>query len=206
LECKKMGELGDLIDEFKKAPPAGKALAIVSVMTVAGLGLYVAHTHRANSASSGMSSSAGVLPVDVSSALGGNPSSGVPYPNFPAGDGTPTPSPTPTPTPTPSPTPGPVGEQGTFGLYGANADIRIAKDKLSAMVFQGGKWVPITVPKGGQVIQGTDNRVWLVANGKQSLLTSGKAAPVVITNNDAKHFQSHVIAGAYSVSPPPLTH
>lgn len=203
-----MAELADLIDEFKKAPPAGKALAVVSVIAVAGLGLYVAHMKHASSASN--SSGAGVLPVDVSSALGGDTSGGVPFPNFPA-SGASTPAQVGTPTgSTPTSTPAPLGEQGTFGLLGPNVQTRINyKNGIGVSgtyLNPQGKWVPIPLQQGQVLVQGSSNRVWIqdAKSGTQSLVTSGTGAPIDITNNSLKNFQSHPIAGAYSVSSPPV--
>lgn len=66
-----------LLEEFKHAPPAGKALALVALVVVSGVGLYVG-LHKSG-ASSGASSGANVLPVDPS--LSGA-SSGIPFPNI----------------------------------------------------------------------------------------------------------------------------
>lgn len=64
-------------NEFKQAPPGGKALAITAVIAVAGIGLYVGHK---NSSGSGSTSSSNVLPVDLSTV----PDTGVPFANLPA--------------------------------------------------------------------------------------------------------------------------
>lgn len=203
-----MAELADLIDEFKKAPPAGKALAVVSVIAVAGLGLYVAHM-RATSGGSSNSSGAGVLPVDVSSALGGSPSSGVPFPNFPADSAASAPASVSTP-PTSTGGSTQVGEEGTFGILGPNVQTRINyKNGIGVSgtyLNPSGKWVPIPLQQGQVLVQGSSNRVWIqdAKAGTQSLLTSGTGAPIDITNNSLKNFQSHPIAGAYSVSSPPV--
>lgn len=209
-----MAELADLIEEFKKAPPAGKALAVVSVIAVAGLGLYVAHVKKASSGASN-SSGAGVLPVDVSSALGGDTSSGVPFPNFPAsGAGTPAQVGTP-----PASSGGDTGvvqtlEQGTFGLLGPNVQTKINYQTINGKsvgvsgtyLNPNGQWVPIPLQKGQTLVQGSSNRVWIqdATNGTQSLVTSGTGAPIDITNNTIKNFQSHPIAGAISISSPPV--
>lgn len=203
-----MAELADLIDEFKKAPPAGKALAVVSVITVAGLGLYVARMH-AKSGGSSNTSGAGVLPVDVSSALGGSPSSGVPFPNFPADNAASAPASVSQP-PTSGGTPASVGEEGTFGLLGPNVQTRINyKNGIGVSgtyLNPQGKWTPIPLQQGQVLVQGSSNRVWIqdAKAGTQSLLTSGTGAPIDITNNSLKNFQSHPIAGAFSVSSPPV--
>lgn len=196
-----MAELADLIDEFKKAPPAGKALAVVSVITVAGLGLYVAHVHKVSGGASN-SSGAGVLPVDVSSALGGDTGAGVPFPNYPAsGAGTPAQVGTP-------PATGVVQtlEQGTFGLLGPNVQVKINANGTGTYLNPQGKWVPVPLKPGEKLIQGSSNRVWIQNTNTQtqSLLTSGTGAPIDITNNSLKNFQSHPIAGAISVSSPPV--
>lgn len=210
-----MAELSDLIDEFKKAPPAGKALAVVSVIAVAGLGLYVAHV-KASSGGASNSSGAGVLPVDVSSALGGDTSSGVPFPNFPAGSTATTPAQVGTPSTSPTGSTGVVQtlEQGTFGLLGPNVQTKINYQTINGQkvgvsgtyLNPNGQWVPIPLQAGQTIVQGSSNRVWIddAKAGTQSLLTSGTGAPIDITNNSIKNFQSHPIAGAISVSSAPV--
>ncbi len=210
-----MAELADLIDEFKKAPPAGKALAVVAVVAVAGLGLYVAHVKKVSGGASN-SSGAGVLPVDVSSALGGDTGAGVPFPNYPA-SGASTPAQVGTP---PASSGGDTGvvqtiEQGTFGLLGPNVQTKINYQTINGKsvgvsgtyLNPQGKWVAIPLAKGQTLVQGSSNRVWVqdATAGTQSLLTSGAGAPIDITNNSLKNFQSHPIAGAISVSSPPVT-
>jgi len=69
----------EVIGEFKKAPPAGKALAVVAVLTVAGIGLYVAKTKAGSTTTGTTTSGASVLPVDPSLTGG---VSGVPFPNL----------------------------------------------------------------------------------------------------------------------------
>jgi len=199
-----MAELSDLIEEFKKAPPAGKALAVVSVIAVAGLGLYVAHVKKGSASNS---SGAGVLPVDVSSALGGDTGAGVPFPNYPAsGAGTPAQVGTP-----PASSGGDTGvvqtlEQGTFGLLGPDVQVKINANGTGTYLNPQGKWVPVPLQAGEKLIQGSSNRVWIqnTNTGTQSLLTSGTGAPIDITNNTIKNFQSHPIAGAISISSPPV--
>lgn len=203
-----MAELADLIDEFKKAPPAGKALAVVAVVTVAGLGLYVAHM-RASSGGSSSSSGAGVLPVDVSSALGGDTSSGVPFPNFPADSAASAPAQVGTPSTSTTSTSSSstvTGEQGTFGLLGPNVQVKINPNGTGTYLNSAGKWVAVPLQAGEKLVQGSSNRVWIqnTNTNTQSLLTSGTGAPIDITNNSTKNFQSHPIAGAFSVSTPPV--
>jgi hypothetical protein len=205
-----MAELADLIDEFKKAPPAGKALAVVSVIAVAGLGLYVAHVKKVSGGTT-TSTGAGVLPVDVSSALGGSPSSGVPFPNFPADNAASSPAQVGTPPPTETQT----LEQGTFGSLGPNVLTRITswvtvngKQVGASGQYKNpnGQWVNIPLQSGQYIVQGSSNRVWIqdTKAGTQSLLTSGTGAPIDITNNSLSNFQSHPIAGAISVSSAPI--
>ena len=205
-----MAELADLIDEFKKAPPAGKALAVVSVIAVAGLGLYVAHVKKVSGSASN-TSGAGVLPVDVSSALGGSPSSGVPFPNFPADSAASAPAQVGTPSDTSVVQ---TLEQGTFGLLGPNVQTKIKYQTINGKqvgvsgtyLNPNGQWVPIPLQSGQTLVQGSSNRIWIddAKAGTQSLLTSGTGAPIDITNNTIKNFQSHPIAGAISISTPPV--
>jgi hypothetical protein len=61
-----MGALQDVAEEFKKASPGGKALAVVALIAVAGAGLYIAHVNG----SSGSSTSGSLLPVNVGSDSG----------------------------------------------------------------------------------------------------------------------------------------
>jgi hypothetical protein len=64
-----------LLEEFKKAPPAGKVLAVVAVVAVAGIGLYTGLHKNAT----GASGSGTILPVDPT-LTGGD--TGIPFPNL----------------------------------------------------------------------------------------------------------------------------
>lgn len=69
--------LQETFEEFKKAPPAGKVLAIAALVAVAGVGLYMSK-HKTGSVNT---SSGNALPVSVDTSGG---AAGTPFPNFPA--------------------------------------------------------------------------------------------------------------------------
>ena len=71
--------LSSVVQEFKNAPPAGKALAITAVVVVAGLGLYAAKqaTNGASSAATG-ASMPGIDPSSLTD------TGGIPFANMPA--------------------------------------------------------------------------------------------------------------------------
>lgn len=76
-----MGDgINGVLQEFKNAPPAGKALAITAVVVVAGLGLYAAK--QATGGASGTSATGASMPgIDPSSLTD---TGGIPFANMPA--------------------------------------------------------------------------------------------------------------------------
>lgn len=59
---------------------------------------------------------------------------------------------------------------GFFGLLGPNAQINTANKTYTNAQ---GQQVPLPIPPGAKVVQGSQNRVWYTYNNQQYLLTSG---------------------------------
>lgn len=69
------------------------------------------------------------------------------------------------------------GGGGFFGILGPNVGINVANKTYTNAQ---GKQVPLPIPSGAKVVQGSQNRVWYVYNNQQYLLTSGVGPPSAV--------------------------
>lgn len=223
--------VGDTIEEFKKLPMWGKIALGAAVVVV----LYLLYMKFSQSAASPVSQSSGNLQPGIP---GGSSGTQSPFPSVPSGQNSvpliPSntspvydaqgnliafqPQATPT-APPQSPTANIMPEQqspgapppttnpnmGYFGLLGKNIAVNF---KNRTYKNAQGQDVPIPIPAGDKLVQGSQNRVWYTDAGGQHLLTSG-VGPAIdpTTNTPAKggggmSWQSYVHGlGSYTIQP-----